>query len=164
MGHATVEYLFYDTSENGGKAFLIIGLHRCQNFKVVQRTINETKTDQVTGKITRKGNPVKNKVGDMVLVECNDVKGSDNGTPSDPKFALRTLWEHVILTADDALTEVGGPAEGATVVHQEDNAPPHQEGGFHQWLTAEFTRRGWRLEPQAPQGPYTNVLDLQVID
>ncbi len=76
-----------------------------------------------------------------------------------------TLWEHVILPAYDELTAVGGPAEGATVVHQEDNAaPPHQEGDFHAWLTAEFTRRGWRLELQAPQGPYTNVLDLQVND
>ena len=56
----------------------------------------------------------------------------------------------------------GGPVEGATVVHQEDNAPPHQEGDFHAWLTREFETRGWRLEPQAPQGPYTNVLDLQV--
>ncbi len=26
----------------------------------------------------------------------------------------------------------------------------------------EFERRGWKLELQAPQGPYTNVLDLQV--
>ncbi len=91
-------------------------MHRCQNYKVVQRTINETKKDPVTGKITRKGNPVKNNVGNMVLVDCN-VKGSDNGTPSDPKFALRTLWEHVLLPAYDALTAVGGPAEGATVVH-----------------------------------------------
>ncbi len=104
---------------------------------------------------------MKNKVGDMVPVDCN-VKGSDNGSPSNPKFALRTLWEHVILPAYDSLTAVGGPAEGATVVHQEDNAPPHQEGDFHQWLIAEFTRRGCRLELQAPQGPYTNVLDLQV--
>ncbi len=39
---------------------------------------------------------------------------------------------------------------------------PHKEGGFHTWLTNEFTTRGWMLELQAPQGPYTNVLDLQV--
>ena len=39
---------------------------------------------------------------------------------------------------------------------------PHKEGGFHQWLTNEFTKRDWKLELQAPQGPYTNVLDLQV--
>jgi hypothetical protein len=90
------------------------------------------------------------------------VKGSDIGTPTDPKFALRTLWEEIILPAYDALTAVGGPAEGAVIVHQEDNAPPHQEGDFHAWLVEEFQKRGWRLELQAPQGSYTNVLDLQV--
>ncbi len=96
-----------------------------------------------------------------MLVDCN-VKGSDNGTPSEPKFALRTLWEAIILPAYDALTAPGGPAEGAVVVHQDDNAPPHQEGDFHAWLIDEFSKRGWRLELQAPQGPYTNVLILQV--
>jgi hypothetical protein len=39
---------------------------------------------------------------------------------------------------------------------------PHKEGGYHQWLSSELTKRGWMLELQAPQGPYTNVLDLQV--
>ena len=39
---------------------------------------------------------------------------------------------------------------------------PHKEGGFSQWLGSEFSRRGRKLELQAPQGPYTNVLDLQV--
>jgi hypothetical protein len=45
-------------------------------------------------------------------------------------------------------------------------SPPHQEGDFHQWLILmkEFRKRGWKLEIQAPHGPYpyTNVLDLQV--
>ncbi len=98
-----------------------------------------------------------------MLVDCN-VKGSDNGTPSEPKlkFALRTLWEVIILPAYDALTAPGEPAEGAVVVHQDDNALPHQEGDFHAWLIDEFSKRGWRLELQAPQGLYTNVLDVQV--
>ncbi len=39
---------------------------------------------------------------------------------------------------------------------------PHKEGGFTEWLKSEFEKRGWHLELQAPQGPYTNVLDLQV--
>ena len=39
---------------------------------------------------------------------------------------------------------------------------PHKEGNYHEWLTNEFSSRGWKLELQAPQGPYTNVLDLQV--
>jgi hypothetical protein len=38
----------------------------------------------------------------------------------------------------------------------------HKEGGFTQWLNTEFEKRGWHLELQAPQGPYTSVLDLQV--
>jgi hypothetical protein len=57
MGHATVPYMFWDNPENGGKGFLI-GLHRCQNFKVVARTINVTTIDPVTRKQKRKGNPV----------------------------------------------------------------------------------------------------------
>jgi hypothetical protein len=55
-----------------------------------------------------------------------------------------------------------GPCAGAIVCHQEDNAGPHKEGQFHQWLAAEFGKRQWQLELQAPQGPYTNVLDLQL--
>ncbi len=105
---------------------------------------------------------MKHNLRDVVLVDCN-VKGSDIGTPTEPKFALRTLWEAIILPAYDALTAVGGPAEGATIVLQEDNAPPHQEGDFHACLQGEFGKRGWRLELQAPQGPNTNVLDLQVV-
>jgi hypothetical protein len=53
MGHATVAYLFDDTPENGGTGFLIV-LHRCQSFKVVGRTTNETTRDPVAGKLKRK--------------------------------------------------------------------------------------------------------------
>ena len=58
--------------------------------------------------------------------------------------------------------KVGGPCAGAVVVHQEDNAGPHIDKTYKDWLQAEFDRRGWKLEHQAPQGPYTNVLDLQM--
>jgi hypothetical protein len=33
---------------------------------------------------------------------------------------------------------------------------------YKEWLQREFDKRGWKLEHQAPQGPYTNVLDLQM--
>jgi hypothetical protein len=65
---------------------------------VVARTTNEATIDPITKKKKRKGNPVKNKLGDIVLVDCN-LKSCDNGTPSDPKFALRTLWKAMILPA-----------------------------------------------------------------
>jgi hypothetical protein len=124
------------------------------------------------------------KKGDFVLTDCN-VTGTDIGTPDKPKFSLRLLWEYCLLPSLDALVAIGGQCEGATVVHQEDNAGimmnltltpypnaipilyynpypffcnfivgPHKKGGFHQWLTSEFVTRGWKLELQAPQGPY----------
>jgi hypothetical protein len=61
-----------------------------------------------------------------------------------------------------ALVAEDEPCARFIVCHQEDNAGPHKEGQLHQWLEAEFKRRNWQLELQAPQGPYTNVLDLQL--
>jgi hypothetical protein len=61
-----------------------------------------------------------------------------------------------------ALVKLGGPCEWAVVVHQEDNAGPHIDKTYKTWLQDQFDLRGWKLEHQAPQGPYTNVLDLQM--
>jgi hypothetical protein len=160
MAHAMVGYLFVDTPENGGKGFLI-GFNTCQSYKVAERRINHTTIDPVTGKQKRKGNPLKHNVGDAVLVDCA-VRGSDVGTTSNPKFSLKLLWEHVLLPSLDSMVAIGGPAEGATVVHQEDNASPHQEGTFRAFLEELFEKKACRLELQAPQGPYTNVLDLHL--
>ena len=68
----------------------------------------------------------------------------------------------MLLPALDSLVAWDGPCAGATVVHQEDNAGPHKEGNYAAWLQEQFDKRGWKLELQAPQGPYTNVLDLQL--
>jgi hypothetical protein len=65
-----------------------------------------------------------------------------------------------LLPQLDALVAENGPCAGAVVCHQEDNAGPHKEGNFHNRLEAEFKKSKWQLELQAPQGPYTNVLDL----
>jgi hypothetical protein len=63
-----------------------------------------------------------------------------------------------VFPALDSMVAPGGPCAGAIVVHQEDNAGPHKEGVYTEWLQAQFDDRGWKLELQAPQGPYTNVL------
>jgi hypothetical protein len=67
-----------------------------------------------------------------------------------------------LLPEMDALVQEGGPCAGAIVLHQEDNAGPHIDKTYKDWLQGEFDRRGWKLEHQAPQGPYTDVLDLQM--
>ena len=160
MGHGTVGYCFDGDPELGGKGYLI-GLHRCQSFKVVQRQTRQQTVDVTTGKRSSKGNPVKFNRGDLVITDCN-VTGSNYGTASNPKFPLMELWSTVLLPALDALVKPGGPCDGAIVVHQEDNAGPHIDKIYKTWLQDQFDSRGWKLEHQAPQGPYTNVLDLQM--
>jgi len=149
MGHGTVGYCFTDDPEKGGTGFLI-GLHRCQSYKVMQRRVSEQTMDAVTGKRVSKGNPVKYNRGDLVLTDCN-VTGSNYGTPTKPKFPLMALWQNVLLPEIDALVAEGGPCAGAIVVHQEDNAGPHIDKTYKDWLQGEFDRRGWKLEHQAPQ-------------
>ena len=136
IAHATVGYCFTGNPENGGEGVLI-GLHRCQAFKVALR-----KHLGQDGKNYNKG--------DVIAADCN-VTGTDRGTPSKPKFPLKAMWEHVLIPALEVLVVPGGRCSGATVVHQEDNAGPHKEGNYHTWLKAEFDLRGWKLELQAPQ-------------
>ena len=107
MAHATVGYCFTGNPENGGEG-LLLGLNRCQAFKVAQKSYKG------------KGGIRINK-GDCLLTDCN-VTGTDTGTPVKPKFALRNLWEYGLLPSLDALVAVGGLCAGAIVVHQEDNA------------------------------------------
>jgi hypothetical protein len=111
--------------------------------------------------VHHRGKIPKNVKGDLRRVDAN-VTGSNKGTPSDPKFPLVQLWEVVLLPALDSLVAWDEPCAGATVVHQEDNAGPHKEDDYATWLQEQFDARGWKLELQAPQGPYTNVLDLQL--
>ena len=49
MGHGTVGYCFDGNPEQGGDGYLI-GLHRCQSYKVMQRKVNEQTLDAQTGK------------------------------------------------------------------------------------------------------------------
>jgi hypothetical protein len=123
MGHGTVGYCFDEDPELGGKGYLI-GLHRCQSFKLVQRKVSEQTVDVATGKRFSKGNPVKFNRGDLVITDCN-VTGSNYGTASKPKFPLMELWTTVLFPKLYALVKAGGPCDGAIVVHQEDNDGLH---------------------------------------
>jgi hypothetical protein len=107
MAHATVGFCFDGNPENGGEG-LLIGLNRCQAFKVAQKAY-------------RGKGGVKIVKGDCLLTDCN-VTGTDVGTPDKPKFALRALWEYGLLPSLDALVAPGEQCEGALVIHQEDNA------------------------------------------
>ena len=158
MAHCTVGYCFGSNVEDAGDGYLI-GLHRCANFKVPLRDVRYSSKDPVTNRISFVGNPIKYPKGIPYLVDCN-VTGSNPGTATVPCFPLKLLWEHSLLPAIQAMVAPGGPCEGAQVVYQEDNAGPHTEAGYTQWLRDTFDALGWKLELQAPQGTCPSLLSL----
>jgi hypothetical protein len=135
-GDGTWDYCFDGDPEQGGKGYLI-GLHRCQSYKVVQRKINEQTLDVQTGKRSSKGNAVKLNRVNLILTDCN-VTGSNYGTSTKHKFPLHELWTTVLLPDLEALVKLGGPCEAAIVVHQEDNAGPHIDKTYKTWLQGQF--------------------------
>ncbi len=186
MAHCTVGYLFDSDVEEGGQGFLI-GAHRCAGFKIPLRDIRYASKYPVSNRTVFKGNAIKHHKGVPHMVNCN-VAGSKVGTPTEPTFPLKLLWEHCLMPSVEKLLAPGGPCFGAQVILQEDNAGPHTEYGYPSWLRSEFAIRQWRIELQAPQGqlllhpivpyillllvsltslfgcvgPYTNVLDLSL--
>jgi hypothetical protein len=64
MGHGTVGYCFDSDPELGGTGYLI-GLHRCQSYKIMQRKENQQTVDPESGKRKQKGNPLKYNRGDL---------------------------------------------------------------------------------------------------
>ncbi len=80
------------------------------------------------------------------------MTGIKCGAETDPLFPLKDLWEHSLIRSIEALVAPGGPCHGAQVIFQEDNAGPHTEGIYHEWLNEQFAARQWRVELQAPQG------------
>jgi hypothetical protein len=61
-----------------------------------------------------------------------------------------------------ALVAPGGRFAGYNVILQGDQAGPHEEAHFVASLKKLIEPLGWLLEPQAPQMPHSNVLDLAV--
>ena len=101
-----------------------------------------------------------------------NVTGSNRGTSSKPKFALKGLWHDKLIARIDVLcwsrkattnSSPGGPYEGHRVVLQQDGAGPHKEGDFDAYLNETIAARPkWQRIDQGPNGPYMNALDAVV--
>ena len=138
---------------------LKIGIVRVQAGKLSKKTVLESSRD-ADGNLHDDGR-IKRHAGDCYLVETT-VTGSNCGTSSDPKFSLLACFLHSIFPKIERIVGPGGEYEGYLPVIQGDNAGPHQDREFVR-STKEFCdKKGWLWEPQAPQMPYSNNLDLAV--
>jgi hypothetical protein len=148
MGIAVVAMAFDETLNNGGTA-LKLAFQRAQSAKIAQKLTKD-----------KKGNVLRKK-GDVYLVDCN-VTGSGEGTSKEPKFPLMTFFATTVFPEIEKLVKKGGRFEGYTPVIQGDNAGPHNDATFSRYVTDHCKKVGWLWEPQGPQMPHMNVLDLAV--
>ena len=158
MAVAFTAFAFEDSIDNGGTAHKL-GFYRAQSNKVAEKMVRASER-QADGRITRSGEILRKK-GDLYLVDCA-VTGSNPGSADNPKFPLKALLESKVFPDVEALVGPGGKFEGHTPIFQGDNAGPHAEADFVAFVKEYCRRKGWHWEPQAPQMPHMNVLDLSV--
>jgi hypothetical protein len=158
MGVAITGFAFDTNIENGGRATKI-GFYRVQAARVAKRTQRESRKDE-DGRTRYDGQIIREK-GDVYLVECN-VTGSDHGTSDKPQFALLDLFMGHLFPGVEELVGTGGEFEGYVPVFQGDNAGPHLDNKFVVGVKEFCDQKGWYWEPQAPQMPHINNLDLAV--
>ena len=158
MAIAVTGFGFEDNIENGGEA-VNIAFTRCQSHKVAGRMQRASRKDE-NGKTKYDGAIVREK-DQMYLVDCA-VTGSNIGTADSPKFPLMSYFEETVFPRIIALVGPGGKFENYTVVIQGDNAGPHEDKVYKRYVEEYCGREGWHWEPQAPQMPHMNVLDLSV--
>jgi hypothetical protein len=84
------------------------------------------------------------------------------GTSDKPKFSLRSLFEKTVFPRIPELVKPGGEYAGYVPIIQGDNAGPHQDDDSVSFCKNFCSDNGWHWQPQAPQMPYMNNLDLAV--
>ena len=87
---------------------------------------------------------------------------ADSGTQDEPKFSLKYLFEEHIFPEIAVLVAPGGYFEGYFPILQGNNAGPHICAIFHNCVKEYCTTMSWKWEPQSPQIPHMNNLDLAV--
>jgi hypothetical protein len=157
MGTAITGFPLKDNIETGGEA-MKLGIFRAQSHKIAD-TEQQKGVQQLNGKMKFLGGVHRKR--DPYLVDCC-VTGSNKGTIDDPKFPLKKLFQECIFTMVTGLVGPGGEYEGYIPIFQGDNAGPHKDAMYKNFVEGHCTTYGWHWEPQAAQMPHMDVLDLSV--
>jgi hypothetical protein len=158
MSVAFTGYTVDDHVENGGDE-LKLGFFRVQPARVAAKRVRKSRRNEF-GRLRYDGKVLREK-GDIYLVDST-VTSSDAGTCRAPKYPLLPLFLDTVFPKVEALAGVGGRYAVYVPIIQGDNAGPHQEGDFDASCKAFCHTRGWHWDPQAPQMPYANNLDLVI--
>ena len=120
--------------------------------KKAQRT-SKKRVYAENGSYTYTGDVLK--VAGQLYDEQVEITGSDEGNATNPKFSLLKFWRDIVIPKLEELCK----KHGCIIRHQEDNAGPHRETVYRNFMMDEFTKRGWIYKPQPPQAPITNTND-----
>ena len=82
--------------------------------------------------------------------------------PRWPEFPTKGLVWKLHLSKGWGLGGTQGAYKSYMPVFQGDSAGLHEEVEFLSYVTGHFVLKGWRWEPQVPQMPHMNILDLSV--
>lgn len=151
-------YAFENSIENGGEG-VKLGMYRVQAARIAKRQVKASRRRD-DGSLVYDGPVVRDK-GEAYMVDTT-VTGADAGTSDAPKFSLKQLFESAVFPEVAKIVGPDGAYEGYIPVFQGDNAGPHQDGAFFQYCTSICEEQGWHWEPQAPQMPFMNNLDLAI--
>ncbi|KAG7356428.1 hypothetical protein IV203_001114 [Nitzschia inconspicua] len=149
-------YAFEGNMENGGHG-LKLGFYRCNAAKIAKKQVRQSRRDE-HGNLRYDGE-IKRKKGDCYMVDCV-VTGSDKGTSENPKFSLKSLFEEQIFPLVELLLKDN--YEGFIPVIQGDNAGPHIDAEYINYVKGYCVEKGWVWAPQAPPMPHANYLDLAI--
>lgn len=98
---------------------------------------------------------------DLYMANCA-VIGLDKGTPTDPKFVLKPLFQYHIFPMIAELVGLDGWFEWYTMIIQGNNYWPHSEAYFLTYVLGNCVLKGYHWEPQVHQILHMNNLDLSV--
>ena len=139
---------FEDSLDNCGKEIKIV-FQRAQSAKVRQIKL-----------VVNNGVIIENK-GEVYYVAFN-ITGSNDGTSKDTKFQLKMFFEKCLFLVIEKLVFGGCNFLGFDPVIQGDNDGTHQDAKFYKYVEKLCKAKKWMWEPQRPQMPHMNVLDLVV--
>ena len=121
----------YDSSfKNGGKG-VKLGFYCMQGARVAKKQVKQRSHDE-NGSIHFDGEIIREK-GDAYLIDCN-VTGSDEETSDHSKFSLMSLFRDHVFPKVLELVIKGSDFEDYLPVFQGDNASPHIDATYHNFV------------------------------